>query len=442
MYGKINTTRGLIHQTLRVNMAVTAFNSIKWPDMVGIKSADSDISSKLNQVKDIWSENRCLKPSSICRYVDWIYRFYNYCIEEALVPDVQLTHVGVATFSLWYAQRQNINPVLAHKSAHSALRAWSLGLIATGGLLPSWHADKDNHSAQTPCLPEFADYLRQHRGSPEVTIKKKLAHITHFLEFLNVSDKQVDCLILSDIDNFIVEGCKHYARTTTAGIGCSLRSYLRFLLATGQILNDLSASVVTPIIRCNERPLRSLPWDDVCRILAAIDCNTIVGQRDHAMRLLMSTYGLGAGEVIRLTLDDIDWRAGILSVVRPKTGVAFTLPLLPAVAQSLSDYLHKGRPQHVPSRCLFVSMRAPHLALSSSSAIRHILISHANTAGVTAEYLGSHVLRHTHACRQIELGTNPQVLSDILGHCTPTAISAYINIATEQLRQLPLPVPI
>ena len=50
----------------------------------------------------------------------------------------------------------------------------------------------------------------------------------------------------------------------------------------------------------------------------------------------MSTYGFGAGEVIRLQLQDIDWGASTLKVVRPKTGVAFILPLLPAIAKVLA----------------------------------------------------------------------------------------------------------
>jgi integrase len=216
---------------------------------------------------------------------------------------------------------------------------------------------------------------------------------------------------------------------------------MRFLLATGQLSTDLASSIVTPIVRRYERPLRALPWDDVRRILAAIDRRTPVGLRDYTLLLLMSSYGLGAGEVIRLTLDDIDWRAATLRVVRPKTGVSFLLPLLPALAQALVNYLKHGRPRRAPTRHLFLSMRAPHHPLSASAAIHHILVAHAKEAGVTAAYLGSHVLRHTHACRQMEQETSPKVLSEILGHRSPESLSAYVRIATEHLRQLPLPVP-
>jgi len=104
-------------------------------------------------------------------------------------------------------------------------------------------------------------------------------------------------------------------------------------------------------------------------------------------------------------------------------------------------YLRHGRPLHAPTRHLFVAMKAPQGPLSASSAVRHILVAHARAASVSAPYLGSHVLRHTHACRQMEHGARPKVLGDILGHRDPASISAYVRISTERLRQVALPVP-
>src|SRR5436853_190159 len=50
------------------------------------------------------------------------------------------------------------------------------------------------------------------------------------------------------------------------------------------------------------------------RLLHAVDTSTASGLRDHALLLMMSTYGLGAGEMIRLQLRDIDWNAGTLQM--------------------------------------------------------------------------------------------------------------------------------
>jgi len=86
-------------------------------------------------------------------------------------------------------------------------------------------------------------------------------------------------------------------------------------------------------------------------------------------------------------------------------------------------------------------MKMPFGPLSASSAVRHILVKHAKAAGLDAPYLGSHVLRHSNAARQLDLGTRPRVLSDLLGHRDPESISAYVRIASESLRDVSLPVP-
>ena len=172
-----------------------------------------------------------------------------------------------------------------------------------------------------------------------------------------------------------------------------------------------------------------------------MDTSTAAGLRDHALLLMMSTYGLGAGEVIRLQLQDIDWTAGTIQVVRPKTGVNFVLPLLPAVGKVLASYLRHGRPPHTPTRHVFVQAKVPFGALTASSAVRHVLIKHAKAAGIQATYLGSHVLRHSNAARQIDVGTQARTLSELLGHRDSQSLSAYVRIATQTLREVSLPVP-
>ncbi|MFK0692100.1 site-specific integrase [Mesorhizobium sp. IMUNJ 23033] len=201
---------------------------------------------------------------------------------------------------------------------------------------------------------------------------------------------------------------------------------------------DLSETVIAPVQPRLERPRRALAWEDVQRLLKAVDRSTPMGLRDYALLLMMSNYGLGAGEAIRLQFDDIDWEAG---TVRPKTGTAFTLPLLPAVAKAVAHYLRDGRPSGTPTRHLFVQMKVPFGPFAASSAIRHIIAKHARAAGISGTFLGSHVLPHSHAARQIDLGTPPRVVSELLGHRDPESLSAYVRIATETLREVALPVP-
>lgn len=228
----------------------------------------------------------------------------------------------------------------------AAERAALLAFEVLGARTPPWEPSPEPRSPSCPLLEEFAEHLARHRGNPPVTSRKDLAHITAFLAFLRSRQGNRVELDLADIDAFIVAYRPHYARTTVADMASSLRGFLRFLHITRRLAVDLAPSVMAPIVRRDERPLRALPWEKVQRILGAIDRSTAAGRRDYALLLLMSVYGLGAGPVLRL--EDIDWHAGVLHVTRPKTGVA--LPLLPAVARVLGSYLRHGRPQHAGTR--------------------------------------------------------------------------------------------
>lgn len=307
--------------------------------------------------------------------------------------------------------------------------------------VPLWRPIERRPVPVAAVLRDYAAQLRQQRGNPEVTIRKKVEHVGKLLEHLRCSGKSWRKFSLPDIDAFLIECAARYARSTTADIASTVRSFARFLLASGRVRADLADAVISPVQPKFERPRRALPWEDVQRLLHAVDTSTPRGLRDHALLLMMSTYGLGAGEVIGLQLQDIDWIAGTLQMSRPKTKVNFVLPLLSPVAKVLARYLRHGRPPHTPTRHVFVQMKVPFGALTASSAVRHILAKHAKVAGIQAPYLGSHVLRHSNAARQLDVGTKARVLSDLLGHRDPESVSAYVRIATQSLREVSLPVP-
>jgi integrase/recombinase XerD len=404
------------------------------------KSAPAKLVPRTADMLRVWRADRCVQDSSAGVYLQWIRRFRAYCNQRKLDERAELTLEGARRFIAWYARRRHLG-LRWLSGARSALYALSR-VYQVMGLSPlAWQPPKRTRAPATALLQAYAEHLVRQRGSPEVTVRKKLDHIGKVLKHLARKGKTWRTMTLSDIDEFLIECSIHYARSTTADIAGSVRSFARFLLATGRISVALAESVISPIQPKHERPRRALPWEDVQRLLRAVDTSSARGLRDHALLLMMSTYGFGAGEVIRLQLQDIDWNAGTLKVVRPKTDVTFSLPLLPAVAKVLARYLRHGRPPQAPTRHLFVRMKMPFGPLSGSSPVRHILIKHARVAGIDAPYLGSHVLRHANAARQIDVGTRPRVLSDLLGHRDPESVSAYVQIATESLREISLPVP-
>lgn len=392
------------------------------------------------EILAVWRADRCLGDSSAHQYLQWIGRLRHYWAERGLDERTELTRDGAQRFLSWYRREHRVDPRYSG-GASEALRALRRVYEVRGQPVPPWRPVAKRPLPRSPLLRAYAKHLAQHRGNPEVTVLKKLDHVGKLLNHLANSGKTWRQMRLPDIDAFLVECARHYARSTTADIASTVRSFARFLLASGRTKLDLADAVISPVQPKFERPRRALPWEDVRRLLNAVSTSTARGLRDHALLLMMSTYGLGAGEVIGLQLQDIDWEAATLKVTRPKTRASFVLPLLPAIAKVLARYLRNGRPPHTPTRHVFVQMKIPFGALTSSSAVRHILIKHARAGGIEAPYLGSHVLRHSNAARQLDSGTRARVLSDLLGHRDPESVSAYVRIATQTLREVSLPVP-
>lgn len=394
----------------------------------------------ISDMRHVWRADGCVQASSAGVYLQWIRRFRAYCAKHQLHERAELTLDGARRFIAAYARRRHLDPRRLG-GARSAVYALSRVYQVMELSPPPWRDAPRARPVLAALLHAYADHLARRRGNPVATVQIRLEHVGKLLKHLAGVGKTWRTMTLPDIDEFLISCSHRYARSTTADIAGSVRSFARFLLSTGRIAVDLAESVIAPVQPKHERPRRALPWEDVQRLLRAVDTSTVHGLRDHALLLMMSTYGFGAGEVIRLQLQDIDWNAGTLKVVRPKTGVAFTLPLLPAVARVLARYLRDGRPRSTPTRHVFVQMKMPFGPLSASSAVRHIIIKHARVARIDAPYLGSHVLRHSNAARQLDVGTQPRVLSDLLGHRDPESVSAYVRIAAESLREVSLPVP-
>ncbi|HEX7273209.1 MAG TPA: tyrosine-type recombinase/integrase [Casimicrobiaceae bacterium] len=398
--------------------------------------SDNDL---VRRVVELW---RCSgrTPKTVQQYLQWVRRFRAAFVDRAEVDGPMLTRDRVDAFAAAYSRARRSDPDIARRCARHALRAWACALGSLGFAVPPW-VPPPGPRALSPMLTRFVEYRLKHGGVAPATARSEPRYVANFLAFLRKRGRRPDAVRIVDIDEFVAACSSRMTRKTVAGICSALRAFLRFRFAVGRLRHDLAPSVVAPRIRSADRPPRALPWKDVQRLLHAINVRAPLGRRDFAMLLTMATYGMGAGEALGLRLDDIDWHAHVLRVRRPKTGAAIVLPLLDPVARALAGYLRRGRPAHAVAREIFVSHRIPHQRLSASAAIRHRLVKYATAAGLTPVFIGSHVLRHSHATHQIEGGAPPKVVGDILGHRRPSSTSAYVRVATERLRRMALPVP-
>jgi integrase/recombinase XerD len=387
-----------------------------------------------------WRTSR-LGEATIGVYLQWVRRFRTRWRARGIDDLARLTRAEAVAFARSYVGPRAGRRLKAstRRSACDALHAWSCGLQLSGISVPPWRSAPVPQ--RWPALVEaYGEYRLVHRGVSPGTLARDMEVATSFLRALRSRRRRVMDVRVADIDRFIDGLAARNSRRTVAGMCSALRCFLRFLRTTGRIRCDLASDVVAPRFRSDERPPRALPWKTIQRILGAIPRHEAVGRRDYAAFLLMATYGLGAGEVVRLQLEDVDWRAGQLHARRPKTDVPLELPLLPAVARALAAYLRRGRPRHAPAREVFVTAGLPHRSITSS-ALRHQVRKYAARVGVEAAMLGTHVFRHSYATRQIDAGAPIKIVGDILGHRRPASTSVYVRVALKRLRLVALPVP-
>jgi len=218
------------------------------------------------------------------------------------------------------------------------------------------------HWAREPfadSAPGFFDYLRQERGLRETSVVHYRHYLQRFEKYLSRNElaglHELSPVLLS---GYVVESSRSMCHSERQALCSTLRVFIRYLWRTQLIPRDLSDTIEPPKTYRLAKIPRSITWDEVRRMLAAVDRRTHTGKRDYAILLLLITYGLRAREVAELTLDNVDWTRERLLIPERKAGHSTAYPLSSMVGQSIIDYvqvLPKTEDRH-----LFFGSMAPY----------------------------------------------------------------------------------
>ena len=160
-------------------------------------------------------------------------------------------------------------------------------------------------------------------------------------------------LSVRDIDVYMQQRCKGFRRQTIEGYTVCLRSFLRYLHGSGRTALDLSNTVLGPRIYDNEQVPSALRPEEVQAVLEVTRQDySPIGRRDYAFLMLLAAYGLRAGEVVALRLEDIDWKKEILHVRHSKTGRGFRTALATRTGRSSTELFGKGSTGEQASRAV------------------------------------------------------------------------------------------
>jgi integrase/recombinase XerD len=285
----------------------------------------------------------------------------------------------------------------------------------------------------TSLVDRFLTHLAVERGASPHTVRAYAADLSRYLEWadrcgfspLELTHRELR-LYLAEMDR------AKYSRSTSARRLSSVRSFFRYLMIEGVIVNDPSSVLSTPK---SPRGLpKPVPNDVLQQLLLSPDPATPSGLRDRAVLELMYAAGLRVSETCSLTLAGLDLPQRMVTVIG-KGSKERTVPIHQVAAGLLADYLSIARPQlcrpHSPDN-VFLSTRGNRL---SEDAVRRMFkrcIS--STSGSTA--ISPHAIRHTFATHLLEGGADLRTVQELLGHVALSSTQIYTHVSVGRLQDV------
>ena len=285
-------------------------------------------------------------------------------------------------------------------------------------------------------LDKFTDYMRNEQGLSEPTVELRCNTVRDLLGRLCVDGRSLDCINRAEVDAVLAEkvNAEHYARKTVQTCASSLRGFFRYAEAQKLCKPGLAACIMAPRVFQHESLPSGPSWDAVRTILVETATNCPANIRDHAILMVLAMYGVRAGEVARLRLEDIDWENESITFRRSKQLTRQAFPLAHSAGEAILRYLKEARPLSA-HREVFLTTRAPFRPITSGT-LWPVVARRLRPLGLSIKHYGPHALRHACATYLINQGLSLKEISDHLGHRNAETTRIYAKVDLKGLRQV------
>lgn len=229
-----------------------------------------------------------------------------------------------------------------------------------------------------------------------------------------------------------------WSTSTIRVMGGAVRCYLRHRELRGDDVAHLHRAVPRPAFWRDAALPEALTAADLQQLFSAFDKPCPSRRRGYAIVRCLADLGLRSSEVVRLTLDDIDWQEGVVRIVAGKVRRADVLPLSPATGEAIADYIVHERPT-TTRREVFVRHVAPVGQPVGRRVVQRAL--HAAYARLGWNRTRVHILRHTLASRLVNTGAPMKQVADVLRHRSIVTAAGYARVDAARLSAVALPWP-
>lgn len=215
----------------------------------------------------------------------------------------------------------------------------------------------------------------------------------------------------------------------------ALRGFLRYL--SKRDITSLSPDKIE-LPKTVRKQVTFLYFDEVQRMLEAIDTGDEQGLRDRAIIELLFSSGLRVSELVNLNRDHINTKRREF-MVRGKGQKDRPVFVGEVAAEHVNEYL-AVRIDNLPP--LFLSYSRNNLSSTSGDyrrlsarSIQRMISKYARLAGIT-KHVSPHTMRHSYATDLLMNGADLRSVQTMLGHSDISTTQVYTHVTDEHLREV------
>lgn len=290
-------------------------------------------------------------------------------------------------------------------------------------------------------IENFIDHLWMENGLSENTLsayRNDLAGFALWLEQNNNTLKNVDTSIIQEFLAFNYQAKQK--RRSVARLLSTLRRFYLYLFRENKVSEDPTHLLESPK---GDRTLPlSLNEQQIEDLLSAPDVSDDLGLRDRAMLEVLYATGLRVSELISLQTTQISMQQGVIRVIG-KGNKERLVPVGEVALDWLMKYYQQSRPQLLnvtskrkglsPCSEVFVTRRGRAM---TRQAFWYMIKRYALLAGIAADQLSPHTLRHAFATHLLNHGADLRVVQMLLGHSDISTTQIYTHVADQRLRDM------
>ena len=285
-------------------------------------------------------------------------------------------------------------------------------------------------------IENFSHFLKFERNFSDNTLDAYIRDVKKLKAFSEekLDNTTPDKITFENLQEFLLYLTKEKIseRTQARGIS-SIKSFFKYLIEE-EIREDNPSSLLEGPKLGLYLP-DTLSFEDVEKIIKAIDLSTDLGVRNHCIIEVLYGCGLRVSELIELKISDVNFKENFIKVEGKGKKVRY-VPLANYTANLILNYINNVRANNKIGKKyedhIFLNSRGS----SMSRVIVFIIIKELVEKAGIRKSISPHTFRHSFATHLLQNGVDLRFIQEMLGHSSITTTEIYTHLKTEELHDV------